>query len=215
MHLSTIEFGSLLSYSPRGMSYFNRESRTAMNALKHDEYVSNSPILMSDFISKMVKEDMTTLPFAHFFQNNPILVPVPNSSLMRPGTLWVPQRLANALIKQELRSVVECVRRIKPLPKAATSLSENRPKATQHYDSIEIQKILSLSSDDIILVDDIITRGATIFGIANKLADVFPTDRIKAFAAIRTISLPTDFKEVYDPCIGKIMLIGEEIFRTP
>ena len=169
---------------------------------------------MSDFI-KMVKEDMTTLPFAHFFQNNPILVPVPNSSLMRPGTLWVPQRLANALIKQELRSVVECVRRIKPLPKAATSLSENRPKATQHYDSIEIQKILSLSSDDIILVDDIITRGATIFGIANKLADVFPTARIKAFAAIRTISLPTDFKEVYDPCIGKIMLIGEETFRTP
>jgi hypothetical protein len=144
MHLSTIEFGSLLSYSPRGMSYFNRESRTAMNALKHDGYVSNLPILMSDFISKMVKEDMTTLPFAHFFQNNPILVPVSNSSLMRPGTLWVPQRLANALIKQELgRSVVECVRRIKPLPKAATSLSENRPKATQHYDSIEIQKILS------------------------------------------------------------------------
>jgi len=87
--------------------------------LKHDEYVSNPPILMSDFISKMVKEDMTTLPFAHFFQNNPILVPVPNSSLMRPGTLWVPQRLANALIKQELgRSVVECVRRIKPLPKS-------------------------------------------------------------------------------------------------
>jgi hypothetical protein len=105
MHLSTIEFGSLLSYSPRGMSYFNRESRTAMNALKHDGYVSNLPILMSDFISKMVKEDMTTLPFAHFFQNNPILVPVPNSSLMRPGTLWVPQRLANALINKNLEDL--------------------------------------------------------------------------------------------------------------
>ena len=116
MHLSTIEFDSLFLIR-HVVCHTLIGIENMMNALKHDEYVSNPPILMSDFISKMVKEDMTTLPFAHFFQNNPILVPVPNSSLMRPGTLWVPQRLANALIKQELRSVVECVRRIKPLPK--------------------------------------------------------------------------------------------------
>src|SRR5687768_3989843 len=106
MHLSTIEFGSLLSYSPRGTSDSEKESKTYMNSLKHDEFISDPPILMSEFVSKILKEDLTTLSFSYFFKLNPILVPIPNSSLIRPGTLWVPQRLASALIKQGLGSSV-------------------------------------------------------------------------------------------------------------
>jgi predicted amidophosphoribosyltransferase len=216
MYLSTIEFGSLLSYSPRGISYPETESRTYMNSLKHDEYISNPPILMSDFVSKIIKEDITTLPFSYFFKITPILVPIPSSSLIRPGTLWVPQRLANALMKQGLgSSVIECLKRMKPLPKAATSLAENRPKATQHYDTIEIQKTFSQPPEEILLVDDVITRGATILGIANKLVDAFPRSHIRAFAAMRTISPPTVFNSVYEPCIGKITLRGEETYRKP
>lgn len=215
MHLSTIEFGSLLSYSPRGTSDFEKGSKTYMKALKDDEFISNPPILMSDFVAKLINEDIEILPFSYFFKTNPILVPIPNSSLIRPGTLWVPQRLANALIKQELGSaVVECIKRVKPLPKAATSLAADRPKAVQHYYSVEIQKTFS-SPKEILLVDDIITRGATILGIANKLSEVFPNSNIRAFAAMRTISPPTVFNSVSESCIGKITLRGEETYREP
>jgi predicted amidophosphoribosyltransferase len=208
MYLSTVEFGSILSYSPRGISYFEKDSRTYMKSLKQDEYISSPPILMSDFISKIVKEDVTTLPFAHFFQNNPVLVPIPRSSLTYSQSLWVPQRLANALVKQAFgKEVVECLERIIPLPKAATSLAENRPKAAQHYESLEVKEILSEPPKEILLVDDIVTRGATILGATNKLIDVFPKARIRAFAAMRTISPPDVFQNIYDPCVGTIKII--------
>jgi len=214
MYLSTILFGSLLSYSPRGFSPDEQQSRTVMKSLKNDEFVSNPPILMSDFISRLFKKSIK-LPFVYFFKNNPILIPIPRSSLMRPGTLWVPQRLANALIQKGFgRDVVECLKRVKPLPKAATSLAQDRPKASQHYDSIEIQRILS-QPEEILLIDDIITRGATTIGIANKLANYYPKTRIRVFAAMRTISPPFVFKAIYDPCIGTITINGNETFRRP
>jgi hypothetical protein len=87
MDLLTIEYGSLLSYSPRGESEMEGLSKTVMRSLKNDHYISNPPILMSDYISNSIKETMSNLPFAHFFTDNLILVPIPKSSLMNPGTL--------------------------------------------------------------------------------------------------------------------------------
>ena len=186
-----------------------------MRRLKNDEPSSNPPALMSDQISKNIKERMTRLPFAHFFKTNPILVPIPNSSLMDSGTLWVPRRVANALIRHGLgKMVVECLQRVQPLLKSATSLAKDRPKAAQHYESLRIQKILS-EPEEILLVDDIVTRGATMVGGANKLKDAFPGARIRAFAAMRTISPPQIFSAIYDPCLGEIMHSGQDTFRKP
>jgi predicted amidophosphoribosyltransferase len=186
-----------------------------MQHLKNDRPVSNPPIFMSGFVSKIVKDAMTTLPFAHFFKTNPILVPIPKSSLMKPGTLWVPLRLANALVQNGLGiAVEECLRRDVPLRKAATSLPKNRPKPAEHYNSLGIQRMLS-EPKEILLVDDVVTRGATIVGAANKLYDVFPGVHIRAFAVIRTISSPRILSAVYDPCKGEITLRGEDSFREP
>lgn len=215
MRLSTIEFGSLLSYSPRGTSDAEKRSRTTMRLLKGDEFVLKPPILMSSFISDVIKRDFAKLPFAHYFETNPILVPTPNSSLTRPGTLWVPQRLASALVQRGLgKDVVECLKRVTPLQKAATSLAEDRPKAAQHYASMQVQKMLS-EPEEILLIDDVVTRGATLLGAANKMADAFPSARIRAFAAMRTISRPSDFVATYDPQMGTIELVGNGTLRRP
>lgn len=217
MHISKIEFGSLLSYSPHGNSNTQCSSRTVMRALKNDEYVDvgSNQILMSDYIADGLKGDITKLPFADYFKMNPILVPTPNSSLSKSGTLWVPQRLARSLVRKGLgKKVVECLNRVTPLPKSATSLAANRPKASEHYDSMEVEKIL-FEPDEILLVDDVITRGATLLGAANKLADAFPNARIRAFTAMRTISTPQDFVKINDPCIGTITLVGDNTFRDP
>lgn len=216
MRLSSIEFGSLLTYSPRGTSDGELRSKTTMRMLKGDEFVSDPPILMSDFIAGGIKNSTGRLPFARYFENNPILVPTPNSSLTRPGTLWVPQRLANALVRKGLGNTVsECLKRVIPLQKAATSFAADRPKAFDHYTSMEVQKVLSEPSE-LLLIDDVVTRGATLLGAANKLADVFPNARIRAFAAMRTISTPDDFRRILDPCDGIIEDNGYgDTFRRP
>ncbi len=214
LKLFSLEFGSLLTYSPKGLDS-GKKSKSVMRALKDDIFVSNPPILTSEFISNILKERKTSLPFAHFFETKPILVPIPNSSLTREGTLWVPQRLANALHKNGLGvAVVDILRRIVPLRKAATSLSKERPTALQHFNSLEVQKVLS-SPKEILLVDDIVTRGATLLGAANRLKEVFPRVHIQAFAAMRTISPPDPFKDIIDPCIGEITLSGQDTYRRP
>ena len=48
-----------------------------------------------------------------------------------------------------------------------------RPTAEQHYESISVQGILS-EPEEILLVDDVVTRGVTLLGCANRLADAFP-----------------------------------------
>jgi predicted amidophosphoribosyltransferase len=212
--LSTLEFGSLLTYSPSGNSEAEKRSKTAMRNLKNDQYLSNPPILMSNFISALIKEKITKLPFADFFKNNPILVPIPNSSLMTSETLWVPKRLADALIRNGLgKTTEECLKRTNPLPKAATSLARNRPTAAQHYHSIEVQTTLSDPIEFLLI--DVVTRGATMIGAANKLLDAFPRASIRAFAAMRTMSPPYIFAKTIDPCKGVITFVDEEAFRRP
>lgn len=216
MRLSEIEFGAFLSYSPQGNSEDQLRSRTAMRKLKDDEHVESPKVLMSDYIADGIRRDIEKLPFSGCFTKNSILVPAPNSSLTGSGTLWIPQRLAEALVRKGLgRSVETCLRRIKPLRKAAKSSPKNRPKAIEHCNSMDVQRPL-YEIDEILLVDDVVTRGATLLGAANRLADAYPKARIRAFAGMRTISNPLEFVNIVDPIMGKITLGGDgNTFRRP
>lgn len=214
MYLSTIEFGSFLSYAPWGTLDIHLRSKTMRTKLKNDEPLSNK-MLMSDYIADEIRKNLKSLPFANYFNVNPILIPVPSSSLLKKDSLWVPQRIARALVRRSLgKDVAECVKLMKPIRKSSKSSPENRPKASEHYESVEVERILS-KPDEILLVDDIVTRGATLLGIANKLTDVFPNAHIRCFAAMRTISNPSEFVKINDPRTGTITLIGNETFRDP
>ena len=213
MKISNIEFGSLLTYSPRGTTDEEARSRTFKAKLKTDGYLEKEQILMTEYIAQGIKNNLEKLPFADFFKADPILIPTPSSSLTKANTLWVPQRLATALVNNGLgKKVSSCLERTKPLRKSHTSLSANRPKAQEHYDTMAVQKELS-EPGEILLVDDFITRGSTFIGSANRLIDAFPNANIRAFAGIKTISRPENFRKIYDPCIGKINLVGKESFN--
>jgi len=122
------------------------------------------------------------------------LVPAPKSSLTQPDTLWASERIAKALVAEGVGcQVVYCLTRTKPVAKAASCSPSSRPTAQQHYESLTVQGALS-KPEDIVIVDDIVTRGATLLGCANRLADAFPRCRITAFAAMRTISNPNEFQ---------------------
>ena len=216
MNLSQLEFGALLTYTPRGDTQKALHSNDVMIFLKRDQFVGKPPILMSEFIAKNVKQELANLPFNHFFSPNTILVPAPKSSLMQPDTLWVPERIAKALVAEGIgRQVVPCLTRSKHVTKAASCRSSGRPTAEQHYDSLIVQGALS-KPEEIVIIDDIVTRGATLLGCANRLADAFPECKIKAFVAMRTISNSGEFQSVYLPCIGNITLsTSGQTFRRP
>nr|NIP61938.1 phosphoribosyltransferase [Nitrosopumilaceae archaeon]NIU01370.1 phosphoribosyltransferase [Nitrosopumilaceae archaeon]NIU87713.1 hypothetical protein [Nitrosopumilaceae archaeon]NIV66109.1 hypothetical protein [Nitrosopumilaceae archaeon]NIX61972.1 hypothetical protein [Nitrosopumilaceae archaeon] len=63
------------------------------------------------------------------------------------------------------------------------------------------------------LVDDVVTRGATIIGAANRLKDVFPDATIRAFVAVRTVG--SKFSRLIDPCKDTIILQNGETYRKP
>lgn len=208
MKFSELEFGSFLTYSPHGNSELELRSKTVMSDLKNDKYITlnEKQILMSNYLAEGIKKRLDTLPFAEYFEVNPILIPTPRSSLSKSNTLWAPHRLASALIKEGLgRNVKSCLLREKPVDKSSMSLPENRPKAIDHYNSMTVQKILD-EPDEILLVDDVITRGATLLGAANKIAEAFPNSKIHVFAFMRTIGNSSEFVKILDPCKGNIKL---------
>lgn len=213
MKITNIEFGSLLTYSPRGDTNEEARSRTFMAKLKRDEFLEKEKILMTEYIAQGIKNNLEKLSFAHFFKVNPILIPTPSSSVTKANTFWVPERLATALVNNGLgEKVSSCLQRTKPLRKSHKSSSANRPKAHEHYETMAVQKELS-EPDEILLIDDFITRGSTFIGAANKLRDAFPNANIRAFAGIKTISRPEDFKKIFDPCIGEINFNGKDSFN--
>ncbi len=130
--------------------------------------------------------------------------------------LWVPQLLTTALIKNGLgKSSESCLERIKAVPRSSGQTSgKNRPKAFQHYESMNVKELL-FQPKEIILVDDVITRGAAILGGVNRLAEAFPDAKIRAFAMMRVISRVEDFTNLEDPCIGAITRYGENTNRDP
>jgi hypothetical protein len=214
--LSQLEFGALLTYAPHGNSAEAKRSKDVTYLLKRDGFIGEPPILMSEFIAKSVQEKMAALPFASFFGPNTMLVPAPKSSLMQSGTLWVPERIATALVKRGIgKGVSSCLVRTTAVPKAAYCAPQARPTAADHYASICVQGGLA-EPDEILLIDDVVTRGATLIGAANRLTDAFPKTRIRAFAAVRTISNENEFKKIYDPCVGTIDLWDTgETYRRP
>ncbi len=205
MRLNQLEFGSLLSYCPRGGNSVEiQRSRQIMRSIKTDSFVEDPPLPISDWISRTMERRRSELPFSSLFPASSVLVPLPRSSLLQPDSLWVPERIATALVRRRFGSrVLPCLTRTKAVRKSATSQADQRPSPTEHFESLTVQGNLG-STEDIVIVDDIITRGHTMIGAANRLLEAFPSARIQAFAAMRTVSDWMDFSHIYDPQIGLI-----------
>ncbi|MCY2959174.1 MAG: hypothetical protein NTY35_03330 [Planctomycetota bacterium] len=58
----------------------------------------------------------------------------------------------------------------------------------------------------VLVVDDVITRGAVGLAAVSLLRQQMPDADIRVFAMIRTISSPEDFRQLLDPCSGVVAL---------
>lgn len=215
MLLSEVGFGSFLSYTPRPFTEAGRQSKNVMWSLKANQLLGNPPISVAERIAQRLAEQREALPFRHFFDGTAIAIPVPKSSLAKPGSLWVPLMLCNALKAAGLiAEVLPCLTRKHALPKSATSAANTRSTVLDHYQSLEAERTL-VAPDQFVLVDDIITRGATLLGCAQRLKEAYPEIPIYAFAAMRSISEEVDFTGLTDPCVGMVTLRGGQTYRRP
>lgn len=61
MNVSEVEFGSLLTYAPRGTSEKAKLARTVMTFLKNDRMM-NSGILSSEYMAQIIKKEIKNYP---------------------------------------------------------------------------------------------------------------------------------------------------------
>jgi predicted amidophosphoribosyltransferase len=215
MPLSELEFGSFLAYTPRPTLEPAKVSKNWMYQLKTNALVGHPPQTMAGLIAQRLADRLDELPFKAWLNGTAVAIPVPKSTLARPGSLWVPYHLCEALREAGLvADVAVLLERIQAVPKAATSLPQNRATVEVHYRSLGVRPSLAIPSR-ILLVDDIITRGATLYASALRLVEAFPTSQIQAFAAMRTISDEALFKGISDPCRGNITRHGDQTHREP
>ncbi|MEM3671092.1 MAG: phosphoribosyltransferase [Thermoprotei archaeon] len=185
-----------------------KQAKEYMHYIKKDSVVRmgegpNKSISMSDWIAAEIREKLQQLPFKQFFNRNVFLVPIPRSSLQVRNALWVPDRLAQAMERKGLGRRIQILERNSNLRRSSISSPENRPLPKEHFDSLKVIRRLDDLSE-IVLIDDIITRGHTMLGAAWKILDVFPNAKVCGFAAMRTISNSLEFKDFYDPVKGEI-----------
>jgi len=196
MLLSELRFGAFLSYSPRGDSDEIRRSREWTYALKRDAPMGAQRRPTSQLVAERVRARLEDGPLGELFSSTTSLVPVPGAGLWRPGDLWVSAATASALCRVGLGAeMLPCLRRRTPIR-----------RSSQQQDPAPVR---------ILLIDDVVTRGATLLAAASRLVEAWPGIEVCAFAVVRTISNPSKFDAIYAPVVGTIAFDGEQTRRRP
>jgi len=88
----------------------------------------------------------------------------------------------------------------------------------EHYASFAVETKMSGVSQgrlQLTLVDDVITRGRTVFAAACRLREAFPDAEIRAFAFLRTLAPDEVLGQVVDPCEGEVCWVFGDTRRRP
>jgi hypothetical protein len=208
-----LEFASLLSYPPRPEEVAEpqrdeaRGARNLLLQLKEGRLVGSPPESVATRIARLLGSTSASVrELTLFLPPSATLVPVPKSALRTKDGLWVPDDLARELVRfGRGRRVAPLLERTEPIPKAAHSLSTERPTALLNYHTLAVHRDLDTPSE-FVLVDDVITAGATLLGSANRLYEAYPEVPVRAFAAARTLTDAGRFRTTVDPVIGEIVL---------
>jgi hypothetical protein len=213
--LSKITFASFLVYAPRGTNELSRKAIQFVRALKEERLIGLPPQSPSRYATRRLAEERPGVIWKELFGTPPLLVPVPRSSLPVDGGIWPAYNIATALVEQGLgATVLPCLQRVRAVPKSAFAASGSRPKPIDHYESIIGTKMVA-DRAELCLVDDVITKGATLLAAASRLRETYPHSSIVAFALVRTLGFVEDIERIVEPALGTITLRRGEAVREP
>ncbi len=205
--LSSVPFASLLTYSPRGESETSQRSRRVRDAIKAARL---------DILERSVQRLRELGGIEPFLGPDVVLVPTPRSAPIRDETtLWPAQRISARLVVGQFgKELSTCLVRTVAVPKSAFAAIGERPDARRHFETMAMESSL-LSPRRITVVDDIVTKGATLLAAASRVQEAFPDAEVRAFALLRTMGLVEEIDKIVDPCKGTITLVRGEAVRTP
>jgi hypothetical protein len=203
-------FASCYVYSPLGSNDASERSRLLRTLLK-----ASDATFIFKYAGRVRQQVCDSSPLTGFFCPENVLVPVPGSTprVARGGT--AAELLAKALLEVGLgRSVWTGLRRVRPVLKSATATPGSRPTVAAHYESFAVGPAESCPRE-VMLVDDVVTKGRTLLAAAARLQEVFPHAQIRAFALVRTMGFIPDVHRLLDPCVGEIRWKYGDAVRTP
>lgn len=198
--LSEIEFGSYLVYSPRGISSSSTDSRKICYRVKQD-----TPPTIQRVIARL-RDEIIDTALLEVLGPEVVLIPAPRSAPLLPGGLWPARRIAEELVVAGLGKKVEpCLSRVSVIQKSAFAQPGGRPSVQEHYHSMKTKPTLGIPQR-IAVVDDIVTKGATLLAACSHVQEAYPRTLVKGFALVRTMGLVPEIESVIEPCIGTIRL---------
>ena len=181
--LTSVCCGTYFVYRPRGDEEIDQQSRDLCYGLKGG------------------REDLVNRAAAHISRHggvqgvrgvlgkDALLVPMPRSSPLMRGAFWPSRFLAEALVDHSMGiGISPLLERTKAVRKSSASGPGKRPLAKDHFDSIEVSPLVLPTCRRIVVVDDVVTRGATMVAAVTRLVAAYPNLSVFGFAFVRTMS---------------------------
>lgn len=209
--LSEIRFGAFLQYSPRGESDTSRKSRSWRDNVKRD-----LPGAIARVVDELLRREEARELRDELFVDGVVLVPTPRSAPLRPGALWPGRRICEELRTKGLgKAVLACLERKTAVQKSAFAARGERPTPLTHFESLRATGEL-LPASRLLLVDDFVTKGATLLAAASLLKATYPRADVTCFALVRTMGFVSEVDRIVAPCVGTIRLSsGGDATRDP
>lgn len=206
--------GSWLVYSTYGRSFPAICVRYLIMRVKLGQVEATSGRSWADLL---IERFARHVPFTlrQLFESPVTLVPVPRCTVTAEDAgdyVWPTKALCRELCRRGLGDDVQALlRRVREVPKSAWE-KEERPSVDMHFRSFAVRP-MPRAAHRYLLVDDVVTRGATLLGAACRMRLACPGARIEAFALAHVeksclVSKSAQAGEAVHPCL-------EEIVRTP
>ena len=206
--LPEAECGSALVYVPkwRGGGELGQKPRDICNAVKRGD--EGSVDRLASYIVKHMAKYPENQGVSDVLAEDAVLVPMPKCAPHKAGTLWPALLLVEALVNHGIGSCCEpLLERAVKVKKSATAPSGDWPMAVTHLQSFRVSPPLA-QPERIVIVDDVITRGATMLAAVSAVSDAFPWAQVRGFAFFRTAS-DDAIDKIQRSCLSQIRLCAE------
>jgi predicted amidophosphoribosyltransferase len=203
-----LRFAAPLAYSKRGTSPTAEASRRLRDRIKRVD------VQLYDRIARHVLQRHQQGHFEGFFGPDVAAVPVPGHAPLYRGAIDNTVRIAEALQRVGLvNEVLPALTRASAVTKSAFATPADRPRAATHFESLAVTAVLARPTR-LLLIDDFVTRGATLLGAASRLQVGYPEAKIRGFALVRSVT-DGEIASISDPIAGVVTLndAGESMRR--
>jgi hypothetical protein len=206
----SLSFASVYVYAPRGDGFVSAAARVLCKRVK-----ASDPQWLPRYAGQVVELCARERQFANLFARA-WLVPVPGCA---PACTRLTAACQLAVALHELglgQGVWPGIQRRTAVTRSATAMLGERPTVRQHYESFAVAAAPRRAAlARIVLVDDVITKGRTLFAAAARLRCAFPHADIRAVALVRTTGFLSRLDRVLAPCEGVVQWTRGDARREP